>query len=55
LRYAANIVNIFNRLSKIAIIVKLSSQDIFVVFAIYLMTNIKKNKYFIVMDAAYAE
>ena len=55
LRYAANIVNIFNRLSKIVIIVKLNLQDIFVVFAIYSMTNIKKNKYFIVMDVAFAE
>ena len=55
LRFAANIVNIFNRLSKIVIIAKLNLLGIFVVFAIYLMINTRKNKYFIAMDAEYVE
>ena len=54
-RFAANIVNMYNLQSKIVIIAKLNLLGIFVIYAIYSMTNIKKNKYFIVMDVEFVE
>ena len=54
-RFAANIVNIYKLQSKIVIIAKLNLLGIFVIYAIYSMTNIKKNKYFIVMDVEFVE